>query len=62
MPVPKRKPSKSKQRMRRASNSVLKLPQLNTCPQCAAPYVSHRVCPSCGFYRGRQAVTIESFA
>ncbi len=48
--------------MRRASNSVLTLPQLNTCPQCAAPYVSHRVCPSCGFYRGRQAVTIESYA
>jgi large subunit ribosomal protein L32 len=50
MGVPKRKPSKS-----------LKLPQLNTCPQCAAPYYPHRVCPACGFYRGRQVVTVESF-
>ncbi|HAV64909.1 MAG TPA: 50S ribosomal protein L32 [Verrucomicrobiales bacterium] len=62
MGVPKRKPSKSRQRMRRAYNSVLKLPQLNQCPQCAAPYHSHRVCPSCGFYRGRQVVTIKSYA
>src|SRR5439155_453923 len=43
MGVPKRKPSKSRQRMRRAYNSVLALPQLSTCPQCAAPYVPHRV-------------------
>jgi len=34
--------------MRRAYNSVLTLPQLTTCPQCAAPYVPHRVCPACG--------------
>ena len=45
MGVPKRKPSHSRQRMRRAYNSNLTLPQLSTCPQCAAPYVPHRVCP-----------------
>ena len=61
MGVPKRKPSRSAQRKRRASNSVLKLPQMSVCPQCAAPYVPHRVCPSCGNYKGRQVVTIESF-
>jgi len=60
MGVPKRKPSRSRQRMRRAYNSVLKLPQLSTCPQCAAPYVPHRVCPACGFYKGRQVVTVEA--
>jgi large subunit ribosomal protein L32 len=43
--------------MRRAYNSVLKIPQLSTCPQCAAPYVPHRVCPACGFYKGRQVVS-----
>ena len=52
MGVPKRKPSHSRQRMRRAYNSNLTLPQLSTCPQCAAPYVPHRVCPACGFYNG----------
>ena len=62
MGVPKRKPSKSRQRMRRAYNSVLKLPQLGKCPQCDAPYISHRVCPACGYYRGRQVITITAVA
>jgi len=62
MGVPKRKPSTSRMRMRRAYNSVLKLPQLSTCPQCAAPYVPHRVCPACGFYKGRQVLTVNAGA
>ena len=45
--------------MRRAYNSVLKLPQISTCPHCAAPYVPHRVCPACGYYKGRQAVEVK---
>jgi len=60
MGLPKRKPSKSRQRMRRAYNSVLKLPQLSTCSQCGAPSVPHRVCPSCGTYKGRQVLTVEA--
>ena len=63
MGVPKRKPSKSRIRMRRAYNSVLRLPQVSKqclCPQCAAEYyVPHRVCPKCGFYKGRQVITVE---
>lgn len=62
MGVPKRKPSKSRQRMRRAYNSVLRLPQLSPCPQCGAPFQTHRVCPSCGHYNGRQVVNIEAVA
>jgi len=62
MGVPKRKLSRSRQRMRRAYNSVLKLPQLSTCPQCAAPYVTHRVCPSCGHYNGRQVIAVNTVA
>jgi large subunit ribosomal protein L32 len=62
MGVPKRKPSRSRQRMRRAYNSVIKVPQLGVCPQCAAPYRSHRVCPSCGFYKGRQVLTVTAGA
>ena len=60
MGVPKRKPSKSRQRMRRAYNSVMKLPQLGVCSQCAAPAQPHRVCPACGFYKGRQILTITA--
>ena len=62
MGVPKRKPSRSRQRMRRAYNSVLKLPQLTPCAQCAAPHITHRVCPSCGYYNGRQVVTVKAGA
>ena len=62
MGVPKRKPSTSRMKMRRAYNSVLKLPQIGTCPQCAAPYRPHRVCPACGHYKGRQVITIKAGA
>lgn len=62
MGVPKRKPSRSRQRMRRAYNSVLKLPQLSTCPQCGEAYVPHRVCPSCGQYKGRQVIAVNTLA
>ncbi|HTH46494.1 MAG TPA: 50S ribosomal protein L32 [Candidatus Limnocylindria bacterium] len=62
MGVPKRKPSTSRQRMRRAYNSVLHLPKLNSCPQCAAPFIQHRVCPSCGYYNGRQIVSVKAQA
>jgi large subunit ribosomal protein L32 len=48
--------------MRRAYNSTMKVPQLSTCPQCAAPYVPHRVCPACGFYKGRQVITVKAAA
>lgn len=62
MGVPKRKPSHSRQRMRRAYNSVLKLPQLGKCPQCGEPCVPHRVCPACGYYKGRQVRSITAGA
>jgi large subunit ribosomal protein L32 len=48
--------------MRRAYNSVLTLPQMSTCPQCAAAYVPHRVCPKCGFYKGRQVINVKAEA
>jgi large subunit ribosomal protein L32 len=48
--------------MRRAYNSNWTAPQLSVCPQCAAPAVPHRVCPSCGFYKGRQIITVKATA
>ncbi len=48
--------------MRRAYNSVLKLPQLGKCSQCDAPAMPHRVCPACGFYKGRQVLTVTAGA
>jgi large subunit ribosomal protein L32 len=59
MAVPKKKMSKSQSRTRRA-HDALRPPNLSRCSQCGVPKQSHRVCPSCGYYRGRQVVQIES--
>jgi len=60
MAVPKRRHSRSRRRKRIASNSVLTLPKLQSCGQCGEPVQAHRVCPSCGHYKGRQVLTIKS--
>jgi len=58
MALPKRKHSKSR-RDKSRTHWKLTLPSLTTCPQCARPVVPHRVCPHCGYYRGRQVVAIS---
>lgn len=32
---------------------------LVACPQCHAPMLPHRVCPSCGYYAGRPVLKRE---
>ncbi len=59
MAVPKRKVSKMKLRSRKAANRW-HAPQLSKCTQCAAPVLSHIACPSCGYYKGRQVLTIDA--
>ena len=57
MANPKRRHSNTRTRLRRA-HDFLKLKSVSQCPQCGAPRLPHRVCPSCGFYRGKQVITI----
>ena len=59
MAVPKKRMSKSKTRMRRAHQAV-SATNLSSCPQCGEPKAPHRVCGSCGHYRGRQIFEVES--
>lgn len=59
MGVPKRKVSKSKKRMRQRSHKR-KLVAAKPCPKCGEPHLPHRVCPSCGTYRGRQVLIISA--
>jgi large subunit ribosomal protein L32 len=57
--LPKKRHTNSRQGKRRAHHTV-KIPQLTICKQCRQPRLSHHVCPNCGYYRGRQVLTIKS--
>jgi large subunit ribosomal protein L32 len=55
MGVPKKRTSKMKRDMRRAGNNTLKTAvQVSKCVNCGAPIQPHRVCPACGFYKGKK--------
>jgi large subunit ribosomal protein L32 len=59
MANPKYRTSKSKTNTRR-SHHALK-PKLGTsCPNCGALKHSHSVCESCGHYKGKQVVAVNS--
>lgn len=55
MPLPKRKHSKTVQRLRRM-HMHLETPQSGVCPKCGEPIKPHNVCKSCGQYKGRQVL------
>lgn len=57
MAVPQNKKSKSKKNMRRAHDHVAK-PNVIYC-ECGEPSLPHRICPSCGTYKGRQYLQKE---
>jgi large subunit ribosomal protein L32 len=58
MAHPKRRHSNTRTRLRRA-NDFLKVKAVSNCPQCSAPRLPHRVCPACGYYRGKQVISIK---
>jgi len=59
MPNPKRKHSKSRRDKRRSANSKVYAANLSTCPNCKKPRMPHRVCPHCGYYKGKPVVVIK---
>jgi len=58
MAVPKRKTSKAR-RDKRRSHDGLSAPATSVCPQCGAPKTPHRVCGSCGSYKGRTIIETD---
>jgi len=34
--------------------------KISVCKNCGAKKLSHRVCPVCGYYKGKQIITIKS--
>jgi large subunit ribosomal protein L32 len=55
MAVPKQKQSHSRTHKRRSQHK-LSAAVYNSCPQCHSPRRPHRVCPTCGYYGGREVV------
>ena len=59
MAVPKRKLSKKRKNTRRSNVWKLKAPTLCKCPNCGELTTPHRVCTSCGYYKGREVIKVE---
>lgn len=58
MAHPKRKHSNTRTRLRRA-NDHLVLKSRSQCAQCGAFILPHRICTSCGFYKGKLVKVIK---
>ncbi len=58
MAVPKKRKSKSRTRMRRSQHDKAQPANLGYCDNCGEPKKGHRVCLSCGYYRGRAVLPI----
>lgn len=59
MAVPKRKISKARRDKRRAANIKMTAPNIIECLQCHEPNVPHRVCAACGFYNGKEVISVD---
>ena len=59
MAVQQHRVSKQRTRQRKAANAYRGL-QTNNCPQCEAALLPHRACKACGYYKGRQVITVEA--
>ncbi|MBE3572647.1 MAG: 50S ribosomal protein L32 [Moorella humiferrea] len=58
MGVPKRRVSKARKNKRRSIWSQMQPPALVECPQCHQLKLNHRVCPKCGYYKGREVIKV----
>jgi large subunit ribosomal protein L32 len=59
MAVPKRKVSKQRKATRKA-NWKLETPVLTECTHCHTLIVPHKVCGSCGYYKGKEVIKTET--
>ena len=58
MAVPKRRTSKSRKLKRRTHHKAAVI-ATQVCPKCGDLRRPHRVCPSCGYYAGKQRIEVE---
>ena len=58
MPVPKKRVSRTRRDKRRTHKKITPV-NLIACPQCSQLMMTHRICPGCGFYKGRAVIETE---
>lgn len=56
---PKKRMSRSRKFNRRAHDH-LTLGSIVICSHCRHPHLNHHVCPTCGFYAGREVIADET--
>ncbi len=59
MPVPKKRMSPSRKGNRR-SHDALKVPVYSECSECHEMKRPHHICPSCGFYKEKEVMAVDS--
>ena len=57
MAVPRHKHTRSKVGKTRMHKYIAHL-QLNVCPKCKKPILSHTACLNCGFYKGEEVINV----
>ena len=58
MPVPKKKTTRARRGKRRAHIKLTKS-TLIKCSKCGKFILPHRVCPYCGWYKGKEVIKIK---
>ncbi len=58
MAQPKRRWSKARTGLRR-STWKLENKNLVECPHCHEKMMQHRICPSCGYYNGKEVISTQ---
>jgi large subunit ribosomal protein L32 len=61
MANPKRRHSNTRTRLRR-THDRLTVRSLSKCSNCGRIILPHRVCGYCGYYRGKQVITVVAKA
>jgi large subunit ribosomal protein L32 len=58
MAVPKKRLTRRRKNNRRKApgHGQVKLVNLATCSNCATKTMPHRVCPNCGYYKGKKVL------
>ena len=59
MAVPKRKQSQARKNKRRSNVWKLEMPAFSKCTQCGQLKTPHRVCPHCGYYKGKEIIKMD---